>query len=594
MSVRDLGFIKWVDKYGPLEDMKSKELKIAIAEEEAKYKSVFDTIPKDLVNKWESEYKKVPHSHDTYYTFQWLSYTINVCAHNRLANTLVIESNNKIKKTILGATAFGKTSSRLWYIKDISDGNEQSSLFILDEHLDTIKEIKKVGEEGESTNSDIYYVSAETKFWANKANKISNSLKVTLLYEEKEEKYVLNIVKPLHQSDVFVTRRTAIYRDLGIVNIDEIKWLSRGFGIKIPIDERTIAYDTFFTIYGEQINYPRNMYLNNAFKLNSEYYFIFKYDTYDCMYVYKNNSWTSIKKPIVADITTLRETDLLLVGYPNKPDRIMSISNKLTLIKQLSGPTYKLSSGNEPVPWFAVHPQSQAKGIVICGYGSYGTTMRKIQQNLWIPWLEQGYQVVSLCVRGGSENGDQWWDESRTAQRRYVGIDDFVRGTKYLQKHFGFDETNTIIYGRSAGGFLVTAAANKMLNNIGVVYACKPYTDVLRTVTNKNLTQVTQESEEFGYVAEDPVGFMAIAKVSPYENVAEKPKRNPAVILTGGIKDPEVEVYMPVKFAKRLQDAGWRNTVLRIADEGHFTGSDSRHSEAHDAAMCEYFLSIKK
>jgi protease II len=133
-----------------------------------------------------------------------------------------------------------------------------------------------------------------------------------------------------------------------------------------------------------------------------------------------------------------------------------------------------------------------------------------------------------------------------------------------------------------------------MLNNIGVVYACKPYTDVLRTVTNKNLTQVTQESEEFGYVAEDPVGFMAIAKVSPYENVAEKPKRNPAVILTGGIKDPEVEVYMPVKFAKRLQDAGWRNTVLRIADEGHFTGSDSRHSEAHDAAMCEYFLSIKK
>jgi protease II len=133
-----------------------------------------------------------------------------------------------------------------------------------------------------------------------------------------------------------------------------------------------------------------------------------------------------------------------------------------------------------------------------------------------------------------------------------------------------------------------------MLKNIAVVYACKPYTDVLRTVTNKKLTQVIQESEEFGYVAEDPVGFMAIAKVSPYENVVDKPSKNPAVLLTGGLKDPEVEVYMPVKFAKRLHDAGWHNVVVRIADEGHFTESGAEHHEAHDAALCEYFLSNNK
>ena len=595
MSVRDLGFIKWTDKYGNLEDMKSKEFKTAVAEEQAHYDSVYNKIPKDLVQKWESEFAKLPNFYETYYSFQWLSYTIRVCAHNRLANTLVVESNNKIKKKIKGATSYGKTSSRFWYIKDTSDGNEQSSLFILDEHLDIIKEIKSVGEEGESTNSDIYYVLAKDKFWPNKAYKINNFLKITSLYEEKEEKYILNIVKPLNQDDVFIIRKTAIYRDIGIVNIDEVTWLSRGFGVKIPIDNKAIAYDTFFTIQDEPVNYPKNLYLNYAFKINNEYHFIFKNDTYDSIYVYKNNSWIMIQKPIVGDIITLRETEFILVGYPNKPDRLMSITSKLTLLKQFTGPKYKLSTGNYPIPWFVIHPPSKKpKGIVICGYGSYGTTMRKIQQKMWIPWLEQGYLIANLCVRGGSENGEQWWDESRTAERRYVGIDDFVKGTKYLQKQFGFDETNTIIYGRSAGGFLVTAAANKMINNIGVVYACKPYTDVLRTVTNKKLTQVMQESEEFGYVAEDPVGFMAIAKVSPYENVVEKPKRNPAVILTGGIKDPEVEVYMPVKFVKRLHDAGWQNAVVRIADEGHFTAADSKYSEAHDAAMCEYFLSINK
>lgn len=595
MSVRDLGFIKWTDKYGNLEDMKSQEFKSAVAEETAHYKTVFDAVPKELVKKWEMEFDKLPHKYDVYYTFQWLSYTIKVCAHNRLANTLVVESNNKIKKTIVGATAFGKTSSRLWYIKDTSDGNEQSSLFILDEHLDLIKEIKQVGEKAESTNSDIYYVLSKEKFWPNKVNKISNVLKITTLYEETEEKYILGISKPLNQNDIFIIRKSAIYHDIAIVNMDTIVWLAKGFGVKAPIDNKTIAYDRSFTTYGSEINYPHGLYLNDAFKYNNEYYFIFKNDTFDSLYIYKNNTWTVIQRPIVADIITLRETDLILIGYPNKPDRIMSISNKLTLTKQMEGPKYKLSTGNNPIPWFSIHPPSKkAKGIVICGYGSYGMSTRKIQQKLWIPWLEQGYQVVSLCVRGGSENGEMWWDDSRTAQRRYVGVDDFVRGTKYLQTKFGFDETNTIIYGRSAGGFLVTAAANKMLNNIGVVYACKPYTDVLRTVTNKKLTQVMQESEEFGYVVDDPVGFMAIAKISPYENVLDKPRRNPAVLLTGGFKDPEVELYMPVKFVKRLHDAGWKNAVVRIADEGHFTSTDAAYSEAHDAALCEHFLSINK
>jgi len=593
MSVRDLGFIKWTDKYGNLEDMKSKEFKTALAEENTLYNSVLNNIPKPLLKKWEDEFSRLKISYDHYYEFQWLSYTIKVRAQNRLANTVVIESNNNIKQTIRGATAFGKTSSRFWYIKDTSDGNEQSSLFILDEHLDIIMEIKDVGEEGESTHSDIYYVCSKTQFWPNKANRISNSLNITEIYEETEEKYILTFLKPLNQEQVFIIRKSAIYNDIGIVELDNIKWLSRGFGLKIPIDNKTIAYDTFFTFYGEKLNYPSDLYLEDAFRLNNEYYFILKSGTYDSIYVYKNNSWIQIQKPIVANISLMRETSLILFGYPNKPDRVMSISNKLTLTKQCAGPKYKLSTGNDPIPWFVVHPPTKPKGIVICGYGSYGLSMRKVQQKMWIPWLEQGYQIASLCVRGGSENGDRWWDESRTAERRYVGIDDFIRGTKYLQKTFGFDETNTVIYGRSAGGFLVTAAANKMLNNIGVVYACKPYTDVLRTVTNKKLTQVMQESEEFGYVAEDPVGFMAIAKVSPYENVIEKPRTNPAVLLTGGLNDPEVEVYMPLKFAKRLHDAGWKNAVVRIADEGHFTAIGSEHAEAHDAAMCEYFLSLK-
>ena len=589
MSVdRDLGFIKWNDKYGKLENMNSNEFKVALQQEKATYNKVLENVPDSLIKAWSQTYERLPKIYDYYYEFYWLSYTIKVCAHNRLTPTISLE-NNSTKLQLSSVNSFGKTTTYFWYVKDHSDGKEEQSLFILDEHLELVKEIKNVSEDVVSTGSDIFYTEQNKKFWSNTLFKITNGLTISKLYEESEEKYGLSVLKPKNQDAVFLLRKSAIYQDLAQITNGGLIWVDRGFGIKIPIDSKTLAYDSYFKHDGAKINYPPNNYLNSAFIMNDRYYFIFKHDVFNSVFLYENTNWITIQEPLVADIISLPETDLLLVGQPHLPDQIRAISDKLTLTKQFPGPKYRLTFGYENIPWFLVSPNtlSKPKGLVICGYGSYGMSLRKNQQNLWIPWIERGYAIAHICVRGGSENGERWWDQSRTALRRKIGIDDFCWGIHYLQKKLNYDATNTIIYGRSAGGFLVTAAANKMLNNIGVVYAAKPFTDVLRTVTNRNLTQVMQESEEFGYVAKDPVGFMEIAKVSPYENVQEKPKYNPAVILTGGVSDPEVELYMPLKFVKRLHDAGWKNAVIRIADEGHFT---KKPGEAYDAAMCEYFL----
>lgn len=594
MSVdRDLGFIKWSDKYGKLENMKSQEFKIALRQEKETYNKVLEKIPESLIKAWSEEFDRLPKTYDNYYEFHWLRYTIKVCAHNRLRPTIRLEINSSTKLLLPGVNSFGKTSSRFWYIKDSTDGKEEQSLFILDEHLELLKEIKNVSEDAVSTAYEIFYTEQTKKFWSNKLFKINNGLSISKLYEEHEEKYVLSVLKPKNQDAVFLLRASAIYQDIGQITIDGVNWLDRGFGIKNPVDSKTLAYDSYFKHDGVKINYPPNNYLNSAFIMNHQYYFIFKHDVFNSVFRYQNNTWVTIQEPLVAEIISLPETNLLLVGQPHLPDKITAISNKLTLMKQIAGPAYRLTYDYENIPWFIVSPNTSLKprGLIICGYGSYGMSLRKNQQNLWIPWLERGYAIANMCVRGGSENGEHWWDESRTAVRRKIGIDDFCWGIKYLQKKLDYDATNTIIYGRSAGGFLVTATANKMLNEIGVVYAAKPFTDVLRTVTNRNMTQVMQESEEFGYVANDPVGFMEIARVSPYENIPENPKRNPAVILTGGVSDPEVELYMPLKFVKQLHDAGWKNAVIRVAEEGHFTNQDNL-GEAYDAALCEYFLLI--
>jgi hypothetical protein len=591
MSTRDLDFIKWHDKYAVLEDMDSKEFKKAVSEEIALYNTEFDSVPKEQVKKWEDAYSKIQPIKEPYYRFEWLNHSIHVYTQNRMYKTIVINTKGKQQQIIEGVCSFGQTASHLWYIKDSTDGKEQWELNILDTLCKIIKQIPNVAENAESTLSDIYYVNAKDTFWFYKASKISNALHITDIYEETDAKYVLIIIKPARdpKSEIFILRKSALFQDLGLVSThNSIKWLDKGFGIKLPLDTKSIAYDSYFTINGDKIAYPNNQFLSDAFKRNDIYYFILKSNVYNTLYKYENNVWVQIQSPIVADITQLSQTTDILVGYPNKPDNVVRIEDRLKIIHHISGPTYNLEHENDPVPWFAVIPNSKPKGIVICGYGSYGMCMRKTQQNIWIPWLQQGYVIASICVRGGSENGQAWWDASRTAKRRWVGVDDFIDGMKYIQNKFGFDASNTIIYGRSAGGFLVTAVANKIPGNIGVVYAAKPYTDVLRTVTNIKLSQVIQEMDEFGYVANDPSAFLEVAKISPYENVPENPRKNPAVLLTGGIKDPEVMVYMPLKFVKRLHDVGWKKTVIRITDEGHFTIDNK--SEAHDAALCEFFL----
>jgi oligopeptidase B len=220
-------------------------------------------------------------------------------------------------------------------------------------------------------------------------------------------------------------------------------------------------------------------------------------------------------------------------------------------------------------------------------------SMRKNQQRLWLPWLKQNFMIMNICVRGGGENGDAWWDASRTAQRRIVGINDFVTAVNFVQSTNGFNNKNTIIYGRSAGGLLVNAACFQLLDKIAVVYATKPYTDVLRTTTNLKEPQTIQECEEFGLAYNNPVDFYELAKISPYENIIKTPI-NPVILLTGGTHDTEVGPYMPLKYAKRLRDFGWKNVFCRVAKgEGHFTNKDKENGEAMDAALCESFLTLE-
>uniref|UniRef100_A0A6C0DR63 Peptidase S9 prolyl oligopeptidase catalytic domain-containing protein n=1 Tax=viral metagenome TaxID=1070528 RepID=A0A6C0DR63_9ZZZZ len=590
METRDLGFIKWTDTYGALEH-NGPALTAAIEEENNRLEAYVKTLDKTHVKAWQELFANEPKTHPAYYNYRWQTNTIYVNEYNRYMPNYTIKPPEGKTLNLEGALALGTTERLLWSVEDRSEGREELSLTLYNSKLDSILTIKDVGDSTGHRGETIYYLGAEERLWFNSLNLIRNRQSFCI-YKEEIPKYSLSIVQPKYQQDLFLLRKSALYQDLALVTPqNRLVWLSRGYGRKIPITRDIIAYNTYLEIEKTRVDYPPHHYILEGYRKGTDLYCTFSTAAKQALYCYsmKTNRWSAIVPAVVGEISIIESIDGFLIGYPNKPDIVISESKDLLFRGE--GPRYAIESGSEPVPWFLVHPGRKPRGLVVVGYGSYGMHTKKSQVRLWQPWLVRGYAIATLCVRGGGEVGDDWWEGGRTPYNLRNRVTDFVEGTLALQKRFSFDKSNTIIYGRSAGGFLVTAAAYYLMEKIAAVYAAKPYTDLLRTTANGHAGQTLQESDEFGYVEHDPVGFKYNFEISPYENAPLKPKVNPAVLLTTGTNDAEVPHFQPVRYAKRLNDLGWKNVLCRVAeDEGHFTKLKGESGEALDAAILDSFL----
>jgi protease II len=588
-DVRDLGFVVWNDEFGALEDMTGTPFKRACASENIQYKNTISEINEKTKQEWLDIYDSINANETIYHSFSWNKYEISVGGRK-----LHIEISGKGKHVKMpDLMAYGTTKNLLWVIKDSTEGGENLDLIIYNKNLDIIAKIKEVGDTAKSNDNLIYFVKAQDTFWFNEVHVIDEQLNQHMIYREPKKNYLVEISKPKNQDDcIYFIRKSAIYQDLALINNNGITWLAKGYGRKKLVNKHTIALDSYFKINDENVSYPKGWYLSNCFSNSGKYYFTLTKDNQEGAFIYNDAKWTTLIEPFIGDITLIGDSDYIIKGYPNKPDEIYTLKDDtLVLDKKIDGQEFKIHGGLNPVPWFMVSKSNSVKGVIIIGYGSYGINMRKHQIKIWEAWALRGYAVVSVCVRGGCENGDKWWDEGRTSARKQNSVNDFVATVNYIQTKYGFNRSNTVIFGRSAGVYLVTSASYKLMDKVGVVYAAKPYTDMLRTVTSKKELQAVIETDEFGYALTDPVQFYEVLNISPYENVPKNPSIQPAYLLTTGTNDPEVPSYMPVKYAKRLRMNNFKNVICRIQNnEGHFTSKTAESAEALDGAICESFL----
>lgn len=244
-----------------------------------------------------------------------------------------------------------------------------------------------------------------------------------------------------------------------------------------------------------------------------------------------------------------------------------------------------------PLPAFVVHPRDyqNAKGLLITAYGAYGTPTRVGSLlSKWKPLLEKGWIVCSVMVPGSGDHDITW---VRNGQRlnRIQSIEAFKESIEALKEEYGFDAQRVALYGRSAGGLLVSSVAIKNPGLVGALYLESPYVDVLRTITNPSLPLTTLETKEFGS-SESPINVIATASWSPMEHIPVDGIPELFVVARTDTADLEVFPYEVLKFIKRIRGTGGGKDKLVFIHKGrgHFT--TSWKSRAEDIALLDDWI----
>ena len=139
------------------------------------------------------------------------------------------------------------------------------------------------------------------------------------------------------------------------------------------------------------------------------------------------------------------------------------------------------------------------------------------------------------------------------------------------------------ITSRSAGGILIGRAMTERPDLFAVAI---PEAGLLNPI-RLNMTQISPYQEyEFGNV-KDSVECLALYEMDSYHHLTDG-TNYPATLVTAGVLDPKIPLWMPVKFVARLQSVnGSSKPILFWANPkiGHYFDTKSQHIESMADAL---------
>ncbi len=214
------------------------------------------------------------------------------------------------------------------------------------------------------------------------------------------------------------------------------------------------------------------------------------------------------------------------------------------------------------------------------GYGAYGASEEAYFDASLLNLLDRGFVYAIAHVRGGQELGRTWYEQGKLLHKRNT-FTDFIAVGEYLIREQLADPRRLYAQGGSAGGLLVGAVMNLRPELYAGVISEVPFVDALTTMLDPTIPLTTSEYDEWGNPGDEEY-FRYILSYSPYDNV--RAVDYPALLVTAGLHDSQVQYWEPAKWVARLRALKTDDNWLLLKTEMHaghdgVSGRDNRYRE---------------
>ena len=221
-------------------------------------------------------------------------------------------------------------------------------------------------------------------------------------------------------------------------------------------------------------------------------------------------------------------------------------------------------------------------------YGAYGMSTDPTFSIARLSLLDRGFVCSIAHVRGGQELGRRWYDGGRLLNKKHT-FTDFIDVTRYLVAEQYADPKRVFALGGSAGGLLMGVIANTAPGDYRGIVAAVPFVDTVTTMLDSSIPLTSNEFDEWGNPSEKPY-YDYMLSYSPYDNVA--PQEYPAMLVTTGLWDSQVQYFEPAKWVARLRarktDAN--RLVFRTTMEAGHGGKSGRLQRFREVAEQYAFI----
>jgi len=228
--------------------------------------------------------------------------------------------------------------------------------------------------------------------------------------------------------------------------------------------------------------------------------------------------------------------------------------------------------------------------LLLYGYGSYGISVDPFFSHARLSLLDRGFAFAIAHIRGGQEKGRKWYEAGRLKQKMNTFFD-FIDVAEHLIDRNYTSRNHLYAMGGSAGGLLMGAVMNLRPDLWHGLVAQVPFVDVVNTMLDASIPLTTGEYDEWGN-PNDEGFYHYILGYSPYDNVEKKDY--PALLITSGYHDSQVQYWEPTKWAARLRELKTdKNPLLLVTEmEAGHGGASGRFKRLKEVAL-EYAFLLK-